>query len=384
MKILHYIAYFSIYSETSTYDLITNLSKINHLENIVVTHNRINKYERPFKNVIEVKKFLRFHKRYLYKLLGLSFTKRTLKKILSLKPDIIHCHFGISGKAIYKILEDKSYSIPIIVTMRGTDTTSLPFIDKEYYEVLKKMFCSNNFFFTANSNFLRNKLIDLGANEKRVFKIYNTYNQNFFNHHKAIKFNQGDKLRIVAVGRLVNWKGHEYLVEAFSRLVKEIYEDAELTIIGEGDLRNHLMKLIEYQGISDKVKFLGKIEHKSLPLILQKHHIYVQPSIRDDKTRQEEAFGVSLLEAILVGLTVIATKTGGIPEVIGRGNQHAFLVQPQDSTEIYSILKDVALGKKQIINNYEFALEKANSFSIEKCRSGFLSLYKNVYEACPK
>jgi len=131
------------------------------------------------------------------------------------------------------------------------------------------------------------------------FKII--YNGAFDQHKIANK-----NIDFISTARLVTDKGIGELIDAFTRIVKK-YPHATLAIVGDGPERKKFKKLAEHvPGIT----FYG---HQSNPLgFLQKSKIFVLPT-------HHEAFGVAIVEACMEGLAVIATKVGGIPEIIEDG-----------------------------------------------------------------
>ena len=110
---------------------------------------------------------------------------------------------------------------------------------------------------------------------------------------------------IMSVGRLVGWKGLHTIVG----LLPEV-SDVHYVIVGEGPERESLYKLALHLNISDRVHFLGAVAHSDLPRIISQADIFVQPSIG------EEAFGISIVEAMSCGVPVLASRNGGIPEVV--------------------------------------------------------------------
>lgn len=113
-------------------------------------------------------------------------------------------------------------------------------------------------------------------------------------------------VNMLFVGRLVYYKGCDILLEAFKQT-----EGAELTIIGEGKLKEKLIKKTEQMGISNKVHFLGKVDDERLIKAYEECDVLILPSVA-----KSEAFGLVQIEAMSFGKPVINTNlASGVPYV---------------------------------------------------------------------
>ena len=141
------------------------------------------------------------------------------------------------------------------------------------------------------------------------------------------------------LGELHKTKGVFEAVEGFKK-VCDMYPDARLVIMGEGDARNELEKQISSLGLSEKVLLLGHITEA--PRYLLAFDIFLFPS-------RTEALGLALLEAGLAGLPSIGTHVGGIPEIIEH-RKTGILIPSKNSKCIQDFLmilmKDVTLRRK--------------------------------------
>jgi hypothetical protein len=108
--------------------------------------------------------------------------------------------------------------------------------------------------------------------------------------------------RFVFVGRLVDWKGVQYLIEAFERVANST--DAVLEIVGDGVLAQELQATVDERGLRGRIRFHGWRAYRECVELLRDCDVFVMPSLR-------ESGGHAILEAMAVGLPVIATKWGG-------------------------------------------------------------------------
>jgi len=125
--------------------------------------------------------------------------------------------------------------------------------------------------------------------------------------HPSVVSNRSDhRPTIISVGRLVGWKGLHVVIEAMVHLP----QDVQYLVIGEGAEREPLKQLAERLGVAGRVHFVGRIPHNDLPAWLGRADVFVQPSIG------EEAFGISVVEAMACGLPVLAARNGGMKEIV--------------------------------------------------------------------
>ncbi len=139
--------------------------------------------------------------------------------------------------------------------------------------------------------------------------------------------------------RLVPVKAHhDVLIPAFAQLVRQI-NDAELILIGDGPQREELQLLMQRLGIESAVHFSGHQDNSRVYEELAKADVYVHSS-------HEEGLPFAVLEAMAVGLPVVATRVGGVPEAV-RDGVTGLLVPPGDVAAFSEAM--VVLGKDPLL-----------------------------------
>jgi glycogen(starch) synthase len=118
--------------------------------------------------------------------------------------------------------------------------------------------------------------------------------------------------RLLCVGRLVAEKGFDQAVLAFGRLAHR-FPDATLTLAGDGSDRARVEKLADESGVSDRIHFRGWIDPEAIPALINEHSVVLMPS------RWREPFGLVLLQAAQMARPVVASRIGGIPEIVVDG-----------------------------------------------------------------
>jgi glycosyltransferase involved in cell wall biosynthesis len=144
-------------------------------------------------------------------------------------------------------------------------------------------------------------------------------------------------LAVLTLGRLSPEKGQRVLLEAFARLKPEEAARARLFVVGDGAERAALETLAQSTGADGRVTFLGwrTDPHRCLGAA----DLFVLPSLR-------EGLPLALLEAMAVGLPIVATAVGGVPEALDHG-EAGLLVPPSDPTALAEALRTLAAGETQ-------------------------------------
>jgi len=138
----------------------------------------------------------------------------------------------------------------------------------------------------------------------------------------------GPELVIGTAGRLVELKGIEYLLSAAARLLNE-FPNLRLEIAGSGPQREKLEALAADAGLGEQVRFLGWID--DIRSVLSRWDVFVMPSL-------EEGFPIAALDAMAAALPVVASRVGGVPELIEDGTT-GWLVPPRDVESLTSRLR---------------------------------------------
>lgn len=261
--------------------------------------------------------------------------------------DIVHFH-GASLPLMSNILQLKLYRKKVISKVAaanlGTEAGSLKgkysILGKILISVLKKVDC-----FIAISEEIKEGLLIDGYDQNKIVRISNFIDTKvFYPVNKKLKKNLKkklflpDKKIITFSGRLVERKGIHILLRSFAMVIKK-HEDIPLIILGGGYLEKDLKDQSHAYGIKKNIKFCGFVTN--IHEYLNATDIYVFPSL-------QEGFPNALLEAMACGLPVIATKIGGVVDIIKDG-ENGLLVEPGNKNEL-------AIALKKLISEPEYAL----------------------------
>ena len=183
------------------------------------------------------------------------------------------------------------------------------------------------------SNDLKEKISKEGIPGEKIFVIYIGVNHGlFYPMEKAAarrKLGLPDKGKfILFVGNLIKIKGLEYLLGA----LKLIEDPAlKLYIIGTGRLEDPVKRMVRRMGLQDRVMMLGSCAHERIPLWMNAAELVCVPSIIEGQPNV-------ILEAFACGIPVVASRIGGIPELV-TDNKQGILIRPADISSLKTALE---------------------------------------------
>ena len=241
--------------------------------------------------------------------------------------DIIHCQFGSVGLMGLLFRNLGLLRGKLIVIFRGSDISK--YLQKWGDRVYNRLFREGDFFLT-NCEFFRQRAIKLGCKQDKIVILGSGIDCSKFAFTPRY-FPEDGKIRIATTGRLVEKKGIEYGIRAIASLI-DTYPNIEYNIIGDGELREYFRQLIQELNVSHWVKLLGWKQQEELIEILDRSHILIAPSVTAADGNQDAPVN-TLKEAMAMGLPVIGTHHGGIPELIEEGIS-GFLVPEKDARGI--------------------------------------------------
>ena len=179
-----------------------------------------------------------------------------------------------------------------------------------------------------------------------------------------------DSETLITVSPLFKKNGIGDLIEAMAVVIREI-PSARLVIIGGGPLEKSLNLKVKSLNLENNVQFLGEISNELLPRYLSMADVFVRPSL-------SEGLGTAFLEAMAVGLLIIGTPVGGIPDFLKDGETGLFckISDPGDlAGKVIKILKNKQLREK-IINNSRLLITKKYDWDI--IADEFSEIYERI------
>jgi colanic acid/amylovoran biosynthesis glycosyltransferase len=243
--------------------------------------------------------------------------------------DIIHCQFGTVG---FRGMAFRTVNCPdakLITIFRGHDISN--FVREHGENIYEPLFASGDYFL-ANCEFFKRRAIELGCNPDliRVHGSGLDYSRFPF---ETRHFPKDGLIRIATTGRLVEKKGIEYSIRAVAQVLKQYPSlNLEYIIIGDGLLRSQFEQLVASLKVEQSIKLLGQKSQSEIIDLLKTSHLFIAPSVTASDGNQDAPVNV-LKEAMAMGLPVISTFHGGIPELVEEGVS-GFLVPERDEKAI--------------------------------------------------
>jgi colanic acid/amylovoran/stewartan biosynthesis glycosyltransferase WcaL/AmsK/CpsK len=249
----------------------------------------------------------------LYRLARLSSVAR--------RYDVLHAHFGPAGNS-FRFLREL-WRAPLVLSFHGYDFCTVP--RRQGAGVYRKLFATADLL-TVNSDYTSRQVEKLGgpASKLRLLPVGLDPDEFPFSERTLPP---GEQPRIVSVGRLVEIKGHEYLIRAIGQLRREV-PPVICDIVGDGPLRGKLAALVRELGLETTVNFHGALNGPDVKRLMQQSHLFVLPSV--NVKGDQEGQGLVLQEAQASGLPVVATRHGALPEGMIDG-QTGYLVPERDA-----------------------------------------------------
>jgi len=258
------------------------------------------------------------------------------------KPNLIHTHFGPSG---YNLLKLKSiFKFSLITSFYGYDLSKLPHQNSRWKSRYKKLFKEGDCFL-VEGHYMKKCLTELGCPGEKITvqHLGIDLNQIKFVPRKPKK--SGNTYVLIA-GSFREKKGMPYAIAAFGK-VKQAYPQLKLklTIIGDstGTLRNEkekkkILDTIKKYELKDCVRMLGYQPYPVFLRELEKHHIFLSPSVHASDGDAEGGAPVSIIEASASGMPVLSTTHCDIPEVI-IDKENGYLVPERDTDALVEKLE---------------------------------------------
>jgi len=283
-----------------------------------------------------------------------------------LQPSMIHAHWIFPQGTIANLV-GRRLGIPVIVTAHGGDAFAL---QGNFLNHLKQWTLNHATAWTSNTS----KTAEAVHATNRPCIIPMGVDYNLFS--QAIPLKKNRKRIILFVGRLVEKKGVSYLIEAFAQLDSHLRNQCSLWIVGDGLEKRNLENMAQRLGTASQIRFWGRIPHEKLPSFYASADLFVAPSITD-RMGDTEGQGVVFLEAMASGTPVIATRSGGISEVIEDGIE-GLLVEPSNPTQLCASITTLLQDDQRRRQLAQKGQQKARTYDWSVIGQHFVALYQSM------
>lgn len=287
--------------------------------------------------------------------------RREIARFQERSPRLVYAHFALDGFAAMGLA--KQLGVPLVTALHGYDMTMSDEalgetrLGREYLKGRTKL-QQEGALFVACSAYVRSRAIERGYPADRTIVHSIGVDVKEFEPPSA----QRRREQIVLfVGRLVEKKGCGHLIEAMATVQRRC-PDATLVVIGSGPLREECEALTESRGV--RCRFLGAQPSAIVKAWMARATVFCVPSIVA-ASGDAEGFGIVFIEAQAMGLPVVSTRSGGIPEavedgrtglLVAEGDREALaesilrLLQDRDLWQRFSIA-----GRTRVIEQFDLA-----------------------------
>lgn len=264
--------------------------------------------------------------------------------------------------------------LPVAFWAIGSDVNDVAKSNRINYYLSQQCIENSNLIFTESKD-LENKINQFSTKPVNVQTFYKGIDiSNFQNLHleddflEKLNLDQG-KRYILFVGRLIYDKGIYELANVFHNITFK-YPELELILIGEEIEKENLQKIFMEEGLLNKIHFKGILSHKEVAYYMKISELLILPT-------WAEGLPNVVMEAMAIGLPVVATNVGGIPEVLENGVT-GLSVPAKDveklTESVIRMLEDQDLREKCVANAQKLIFDK---FDVKK---NVLNLYELLKE----
>ena len=346
---------------------------INKLKEKWKDYSRIPIYEERERISINHPRYLTFPKSYFFEYSGYFMylgIKNILRKIYKhFSFNLIHAHALLPDGFAGTLLK-KKIGVPLIVTIHGSDLLIYPYRNKGTFSYSLKVLNKASKIITVSSQ-LKNKCYnEFNVSEEKIKVIPNGYNHRIFNF-KPTDFNKrkvNNRFIILFIGHIIKAKGIFDLlnaIEIIRKLDQNIYKKISWVIVGKGADMVEFKKRLNTFNINNDIKVVGQVPHEKISKYMKNADFIILPS-------WSEGLPATLVEAMGCGLPIVATKVGGIPEIINK--DIGILVEPKSPEGLAKgIMNAISMDwNRQLISEY------AKSYTWKKNAEKTIKIYKEA------
>jgi L-malate glycosyltransferase len=282
------------------------------------------------------------------------------------KIDLIHAH-DAHAHALAWFVSKRLKKIPVVVTRRVDFPVGGNFFSRMKYK-------SKSMNFIAISSGVKDVLVKGGVSEDKIDIVFSGIDPERFDNHGdgsefRKKFNVKDGEIIIGnVAALSDHKGQIYLIDAAAQVIEK-FPGARFFIIGEGELRDELLSRIRERGLDGKITLTGFLNDigdalAAMDLFVLSSHL--------------EGLCTSLLDAAIMQVPIVATRTGGVPDIVEDGVT-GYLAEARNSDSLASAILKILDDPECMETFKNTAYEKVlKYFTTDKMVEGTMKVYKKI------
>ncbi|USK33678.1 glycosyltransferase family 4 protein [Bacillus sp. F19] len=281
--------------------------------------------------------------------------------------DVVHAH-ALSAPGLTAALTSFVTGIPSIAKIAGGGNQLGCEIKRMYLDniigKLKVKFMQKHISrFIAISRAIEDDLNYVNTPSKKIVFLPNGIDKLLYQNKNQNEFHLKSKKTFLYVGRLEKVKGIDILMEAWSRINKQLKQNSQLIILGEGSI-----DISRFQ-TDESVEYMGKVDN--VRDYLANADVFLLPS-------RYEGISNALLEAMASKLTIIASKVGGNPDLIKHG-ENGFLFERENIEQLQNLIEGIMSSQYDVSSIGEAAykfIEK--DYDLDKISNKYIKLYQQI------
>jgi len=347
--------------------LAYNKGKLDKLHQSILDYKLLDKckfYESPnsnkFKRYYQFFKFIFSFKNANWNVLKNCFkASNNLKSFLSLKLlfkaqwflnskfDLIHIHWANNARLIAELKEEAIIDIPYFITFHGYDIQPNLI---ENYKIDYKLILKHVSLIFVNSIYTDELVKQINYKNNNILLPVSLDTLKFKRNKDKIN---SDKFKIVFCGRLIKLKGPDIAIEVLNDLVniKNIH-NIELLIIGDGELKQQIVALIDSYKLTNYVKLFGALTQDEIIEKMSESDVFILPGVHEEITNRAETQGLVIQEAQSMQLPVLVSDAGGMKYGL-IDNLTGYVIKQND-------IKEFSNKIEKLINNPTLKLKMGN------------------------
>lgn len=308
---------------------------------------------------------------FLYQPYELALSSAMVEMVIQEDLDLLHVHYAIPhAYAAYmarKILQDRGRDLPVVTTLHGTDITLVG--KHPAYRPAVCFSIDHSTVVTAVSESLKADTLE-HFNSQKDIRVVPNFIQIADHHRKApsarSRLVKDGEYMICHVSNFRKVKRVKDVIKVFAKVANEL--PVQLVMVGDGPERVKCEALAAKLGVANRVNFLGK--STAVTSILNQAHVFLLPS-------ETESFGLAALEAMASHVPVVASRAGGLPEVIKNGVT-GYLEEVGDIKAMAQRVKDILKDEATHAQFASAARAHAEAFDVEHIAHQYESIYQEV------
>lgn len=282
---------------------------------------------------------------------------------------LINCHF-LMGHYLYLALAARILGIPFVISVHGADVPPISDGRSSYRLVLKLILRLSTRIVACSESLAADVAQAYPPVRDRIESVPNGMDLAEFREDPPLE--TGLSPYILTVALQVEKKGIDVLLRAFRNLAKD-YPRHRLVLAGYGPLLENHKELAESLGIADRVVFLGGVERDRIQSLFAGCDLFVLPS-------RQEPFGIVLLEASFYRRAIVATRVGGIPEII-RDGKTGLLATAEDPEDLARKMRTALDDPEMRARLGEAAHDRLHeTFSWKACSTRYAELFNSLID----